>query len=348
MGSRVAPASGRTPARKRATAGGGNGPSPSPSASTSGSLVDDLKFKTAKTKAGSRALTNKGAKLEENEKRLLLLRGRKASEVVQKALVDVARLKGLAVVRHQRNNDVTPFETGGEEPLQHMCSKADTSCFVLGAHSKKRPHSLTLGRTYDFQLLDMVEVGIKRYEGMDAFRAKGVPSYQTGNKPCFTFAGEDFETRPEYAALKSILLDAFRGMEVPSVNLKGLDRVISVTAAEDVVYLRQYVIAMKKSGTKIPRVELSECGPRFDFEMRRFRRAPDALMKEALQKPKLTGAAKIKNAKMDSLLGKVGRIYMPGQDVEALPAHKMKGVKRARREGAAERKKARQDAPETG
>jgi ribosome production factor 2 len=44
-----------------------------------------------------------------------------------------------------------------------------------------------------------------------------------------------------------------------------------------------------------------------------------------------------KNVSTDALDGKVGRLYVPRQDLAGLALAKAKGVKRARREAAAER-----------
>ena len=70
--------------------------------------------------------------------------------------------------------------------------------------------------------------------------------------------------------------------------LQGLDHVIFVTALEAKLLLRQYRIALKKSGTRIPRVELQEMGPSLDLSLRRVREAPPDLMAEALKQPKMT------------------------------------------------------------
>jgi ribosome production factor 2 len=56
----------------------------------------------------------------------------------------------------------------------------------------------------------------------------------------------------------------------------------------------------------------------------------------------------MKNTSTDMLEGKVGRIYMPKQQVDTMALHKMKGLKRERRQAAAatsEAKKAKRAKP---
>jgi ribosome production factor 2 len=47
--------------------------------------------------------------------------------------------------------------------------------------------------------------------------------------------------------------------------------------------LRQFIIKFKKSGTRTPRVELSEMGPRLDLSVRRHRVPPGDVEKEAMK-----------------------------------------------------------------
>jgi ribosome production factor 2 len=84
-------------------------------------------------------------------------------------------------VRYTRNNqEVRPFEAGGEASLERFARKADAGLFVVGSHSKKRPHNLTLGRMYDGQLYDMLEVGVSSHTPIAEF--KGAAFAQAGNK----------------------------------------------------------------------------------------------------------------------------------------------------------------------
>lgn len=87
---------------------------------------------------------------------------------------------------------------------------------------------------------------------------------------------------------------------------------------------------------QVPRVELEEAGPFLKLEIRRTQEAPADVMTEALKMPS-TDKKKQKNVGFDELDGKVGRIYMPKQDLTGLNLVKGKGVKRQRREAAHER-----------
>ncbi|GIL81068.1 hypothetical protein Vretimale_9233 [Volvox reticuliferus] len=104
--------------------------------------------------------------------------------------------------------------------------------------------------------------------------------------------------------------------------------------------LRQYSVRFKKSGTRIPGVALMEMGPRIIFSVRRYRLPPSDFQQEAMKQPKL-GKKKEKNVASDALAGKVGRIYMPKQNMDTLGLSKYKGTKRQRRESAREAAEAR-------
>ena len=73
-------------------------------------------------------------------------------------------------------------------------------------------------------------------------------------------------------------------------------------------------------------------GPRVDFVARRFREAPPDVRREAYAVP--AAPKKQKNVTRDALEGKVGRIYMPRQQVDEVALFKPKGVRRERRQAA--------------
>lgn len=70
------------------------------------------------------------------------------------------------------------------------------------------------------------------------------------------------------------------------------------------VMFRQCAIKYKKSGTRMPRVELDEMGPSFDFTLGRHQEAPADVRREAFAKA--SKGKKVKNVTQDSLEGKAG------------------------------------------
>jgi ribosome production factor 2 len=66
---------------------------------------------------------------------------------------------------------------------------------MFATHNKKRPHNMVMGRMFNHKMLDMVELGVVGLTVTDEF--KGVEPCGLGNKPCITFAGEEFETKAE-------------------------------------------------------------------------------------------------------------------------------------------------------
>mmetsp|Transcript_15904 Transcript_15904/g.27410 ORF Transcript_15904/g.27410 Transcript_15904/m.27410 type:complete len:343 (+) Transcript_15904:180-1208(+) len=307
-----------------------------------------IKLITAKTRRGRRILEKRAPKLVEDAKKVLILYGSKTSQVIKDVLVDLHKLKKMEAVKFTRKNeDCRPLEVGGEQHLEFYARKADCGLFAMGSHSKKRPHNLVMGRFFDDHFYDAIEFGIDGYQSINAFGSAAAGS-GLGGKPCILFVGEKFESVPALKVARSTLLDMFRGEQVESVNLAGVDRVMTVSAISDTqILLRQYVIKLKRSGTRVPRVELQEMGPRLDMTVRRHRPPPVETEKEALKQP-LLGKKKEKNVSSDMMDGKVGRIYMPKQKVDTIALSRPKGTKREGRDKAADRKSKRQKADGAG
>jgi ribosome production factor 2 len=147
------------------------------------------------------------------------------------------------------------------------------------------------------------------------------------------FSGEQFEQREEYKTLRSLLLDFYRGETADKICLTGLEHVISITAdpvREGKIALRVYSVQLKKSGTRVPRIELVEMGPSFDFTIDRVRLADPDVLKLAMRKPKELTVKKVKNIDRDEMGDKFGRIHVGKQDISKLQTRKMKGLKRRR------------------
>ncbi|KAI4378687.1 hypothetical protein MLD38_016131 [Melastoma candidum] len=294
-----------------------------------------MEIKRPSKKRVLRALEKRAPKLVETGRKTLVLQGTKTSEVLNSVLSEIYHLKRDSAVRFSRRNEnIRPFESGGETSLEFFSLKTDCSIFVFGSHSKKRPNNLVIGRMYDHHIYDLVEVGVEHFKSLASYKYDKKISPRSGSKPFIVFVGEGFESSEELKHLKEVLLDLLRGEVVENLNLSGIDRAYVCTAlSPDRVYLTHCALRLKKSGTIVPRMELVEVGPSMDLVVRRHRLPADSLRKEAmktaLDKPK----KKEKNVSQDAVLGKIGKIYIPDQKLGDMNLpNKAKGVKRERRE----------------
>jgi len=229
-----------------------------------------------------------------------------------------------------KKNVTRPFED--QSSMEFLCERNDTSLFAYGAHSKKRPHNIVLGRMFDFQLLEMIELGINKstFKPISAFSAR-TATVRLGGKPMILFQGELFESNSDYQLLKSLFLDFYRGETLEKINLASVDRVLILTAHGGKVFLRQYAIMMKKSGTRFPRIELEEIGPHVDMDVRRVKPASAELKKQAMRQAKQGVPRKVKNIEPGILGEKRGRLHLEHQDLDQMALKKMKGLGKKKR-----------------
>ncbi|BFZ24729.1 hypothetical protein BsWGS_27767 [Bradybaena similaris] len=277
-----------------------------------------------KTQRGRRALEKKEPKIHENSKNTLFLKGGNTSLTVSQVLKELHTLKKPNATIFSKKNTTRPFED--QSAVEFFSSKADCSLFMFGCHSKKRPNNIVVGRLFDGQVLDMAEFGVDKFVSMHEIKAQKTP---VGIKPCIVVSGEFFEDNDDNKRVKNLFIDFFRGENVNKVCLSGLEHVISIHAVNGKIYIRNYRVLLKKSGSRVPRVELESMGPSLDLSMRRTRLASDDLFKRALKKPVEAKPKKKKNISRDDLGNKLGRIHMKTQDFNKLQARKLKGLKRS-------------------
>lgn len=151
---------------------------------------------------------------------------------------------------------------------------------------------------------------------------------------------------------KSMLIDFFRGETSDKIDVEGLRYCVVVTADEPtasadgttttttgssdpsskpVLRLRVYLIRTRRSGQRLPRVEVEEHGPRMDLRLGRTQGPDEALLKEAMRRPRLPAEERTKkNVSTDAMGDKIGRIHMGRLDLSQLQTRKMKGLKRGR------------------
>ncbi|KAJ2782357.1 rRNA-binding ribosome biosynthesis protein rpf2 [Coemansia interrupta] len=290
-------------------------------------MLTQPKAKNARTK---RFLTNRDPKVNENVKTAIFVRGSTTSKVIQDTLKDLFALRKPEAINFTKKNEIHPFDD--ETGIEFFARKNDSSLFAVGMHSKKRPHNLILGRTFNYQILDMIELGIEGCTTMDDLKTKAC---SVGTKPLMVFNGEGFNQNEDLIRLKSILLDFFRGEAADKVSLKGLEYVITVTAGPlgpngepGLVFFRPYTTVFKKSGMRQPRVELEEMGPSLDLRIRRVRYPSDDMMKMATKVPKELKQTKVKNISRDGMGDKYGRVHLGKQDINKIQTRKVKALKK--------------------
>jgi ribosome production factor 2 len=121
------------------------------------------------------------------------------------------------------------------------------------------------------------------------------------------FCGPLFDMHPRYMHFKDLMMDFFRGQTVDSMEIDGLQHVICISAGEQnqdpsstkedlpPISFRAYLIGSKKvAGSKVPKIELEEMGPRMDLKLGRWQEPNEEMMSMALKKPKPTTVLPLK------------------------------------------------------
>jgi len=262
-------------------------------------------------------------KVEEHTKNAMFIRGSQRSQTVKDILHDLYMLKKPHALPLNKKNETRPFED--PSTIEFLANKNDCSLFVFGSHTKKRPNNIILGRFFDYHILDMIELGVQNYKSSSQFESIVKASF--GNKPGLIFIGEEWEQKEEYKKLGNILLDFFRGQITDGINLAGLEHVIVCTSTAEKIYFRVYRVFLKKSGTKLPRVELAEMGPSMEWIIRRTAFANEELLKQATKVPRELKPKKVKNVSTN-IFDTKGKIHIPRQDLSEMSTKKMKGLKK--------------------
>jgi ribosome production factor 2 len=315
------------------------------------SLLREVKPRNART---ARIVKAREPQVLEDRKRTLLLHGTKCPLSIRSVLTTIHSLtKPHSTHLNKKNENIHPFEDPSS--LEFLAGKNDCGLVVFGSSSKKRPNSITILRVYNGKTLDMVEILLLPQLDAESY-SKKKQLFQVGveMKPLILFAGSQWadtsssESAAIYQTLKSLLLDVFCGEEISSIDVAGMQYMLLIAApdtpstirplpgSEDpkpVIQLRWYKILTRKSGTKLPRVELQPEGPAFDFRVSRYKEADATEMKDALRKGRDPNTARTKkNVETDFVGDKLGRVHLGKQDLSELQTRKMKGLKRLRDE----------------
>jgi ribosome production factor 2 len=292
-------------------------------------MVKLQRVQRPKTQRGKRALKQREPKLIENARSLLCIRGNKTNNIMKILLKNLHLLKSPHSTIYQRKNlDIYPFDNTSK--LEWYCQKSNCSLFAYITNSKKRPNNLVLARLHNHIVMDMFEFELKgsTFRSLEDFKGT---KFAPGNKPCLIFHGELFDNESEYKRLKCFFIDFFRGeTNMKEIDLNGLEHVMTFTVDTQtkLLSIRVFRIEFKKSGHRVPRIELNEIGPHADLIIRRTKLASDDFYKKTLKQPDAIKQKKVKNVLTNELGTKMGRIHMEKQDFNQLQTRKMKGLKR--------------------
>ncbi|KAG5476303.1 hypothetical protein LSCM1_04004 [Leishmania martiniquensis] len=338
------------------------------------SSVGGFTRRTPKTAATRRAVKQYQPKVIENPKKVLFLKGASSNDAVRDAMVDLMAITKPYCKRLVKKNAFFPFE--GRQHLEFLGFKNDCSLFCFGSSNKKRPNNLTIGRQFDFHVLDMVELGIVAADCLDMSQTVGVDAGSVGGKPFFVFEGSEFATDPAFMRLKNLLVDYFRGGNDVEINLDGCDRVLFFSLRSEngkdtvvapstdcytnkppnekgnaILCMRHYAVKKPSAASGVPKsitnVQLYDVGPNFDFQIRRISFATPQEFKVACRIPRETLAtlrSAADNVQADGLNNLRGQLHVGKQDIQELNLRRFK----AHRSGAAGETAADGEAPEEG
>ncbi|KAF7762284.1 hypothetical protein Agabi119p4_8877 [Agaricus bisporus var. burnettii] len=311
-------------------------------------MLRTIKPRNARSK---RALEARQPKEVEDPRTCVFLRGTHTGEVVNQAMKELMALKRPNAISFTKKNDIHPFDATSQASLEFWSSKNDASLFVVGQSTKKKPNGLTFVPCPSSRLVSSLSQTVTYLNTLSQ-----TPKSTPGHKPLLHFASDLFDTHPRFTQLKSMFISFFNGETIESLCLSGIEHVISIslgptpanlttdpttTTTEDPtslskVHIRVYTIALKSSGTRTPKLELSLMGPSLDLVLRRHQAPDPELLKQSLRRPKLKKqevekglGKKKKNLEVDEMGDLRGRVHVATQDLSKLQTRKMKGLKAA-------------------
>lgn len=296
-----------------------------------------------------RYLKSTEAKIVEGSKATLLLKGIKCSQQMAQVLRDLRAMQAPHCKLLTKKNAIVAFDTEGQHSLEFLTTKNDCALFCMASHNKKRPNNLVLGRTFDRQVLDMMELGVLRYKSLADYGGS-VPKKRIGSKPLMLFLGDFWAHDATCSKLQNFLIDFYRGDPVEKLVASGVDHVIVFSIADSphnkpLVHQRTYFVKLKKNpnGTRTPLPFLQPCGPDMDFEVRRTQFADPDLWKASLKQPQASKSKKVKNQTTNLFGETVGRLHLERQYIDKMQGRKAKALRRAEKLEAEEEQAAAEE-----
>ncbi|KAL7569842.1 hypothetical protein ACA910_008511 [Epithemia clementina (nom. ined.)] len=299
--------------------------------------------------------------LHERGKSTLLFKGIQCSQDMANVLKELRALQAPNAKLLSKKNQITPFTD--TESVEFLTTKNDCALFAMASTNKKRPNNLVIGRTFDRQVLDICELGVMRFKSvLNGDYSGQIPKKRIGSKPLLLFCGDLWQTSDEHGKLQNLLTDFYRGDVVDKLVANGLDHLIMLTLVKPssssttsmsngtdmpiLLHQRTYFLQIRKnsdnpssSSPVVPTLE--NCGPDFDFVLRRTQWASPELARAARKLPapvqaSLRRSSKKKNQSTNMFGETLGRLHLSKQDLEHMGGRKAKALRRAEKAEAME------------
>lgn len=324
-------------------------PTPSQLKATKAKVLAGGKPAKARTQ---RYLKSIEPRLKEGAKSTLLLKGIKCSQAMGNLLKDVRAMQAPNAKLLTKKNQVAAFDAEGQQSLEFLSTKNDCALFALASTNKKRPNNLVMGRTFDHQILDAVELGILRYKSIHDYGGS-VPKKRLGSKPLMLFLGDLWQNDPTCQKMQNLLVDFYRGDVIDKLVLSGLDHLLVFLAAQQptsdqlVIHHHTYFCKLKQDPSNpssgVPSPYLLPCGPDMTMQVRRTQFAEPDLWKAALRQPqgsrRKTGQ-KAKNQTTNMFGEVIGRLHLERQEVDKMGGRKSKALRRSEKAAADDEREA--------
>jgi|Transcript_11151 ribosome production factor 2 len=286
--------------------------------------------------------------LREGAKSTLLLKGIKCSQAMGNLLKDMRAMQAPNAKLLSKKNQIVAFDDiEGQQSLEFLSTKNDCALFALASTNKKRPNNLVMGRTFDHQILDMVELGILRYKSIQDYGGS-VPKKRIGSKPLMLFLGDLWQNDSNCKKVQNLLIDFYRGDVVSKLVVSGIDHLLVFVATQTkedhsnpnimndsklIVHQHTYFCKLKKNPddptSKVPVPYLIPCGPDTTMQIRRTQFAEQDLWNLSLKQPQGLKKKKKKNRSTNIFGETVGRLHIEHQDVDKMGGRKSKALRRA-------------------
>ena len=297
--------------------------------------------KVAKARV-QRYLKSTQAQLKEDGKSTLLFKGIRCNNAMAQVLQELRAIQAPAAKLLSKTNQITAFDADGQQSVEFLATKNDCALFALASHNKKRPNNLVMGRTFDRQVLDMVELGIDRFKSSLKDFGGSVPKKRIGSKPLMLFVGDLWQAELDYKNLQNLLTDFYRGQVVDKLVATGVDHlmVFTICRADNTtrIHQRTYFCKLKKNpnNSKAPFPYLESCGPDLDFRLRRSQWADTDLYKASRRQPESARKKKSKNQSTNLFGETIGRLHLERQNLDQRGGRKSKALRRAEKAAAEE------------